>query len=73
MVQIIIQTKFNVNCRNITTIVSFHSPCIPYTVFLAGTVKPALAVTRLSRGPALAVEIPWSQLFSTFYEANLPA
>ena len=37
------------------------------------TVKPALAVTCLSRGPALAVSFLWSQFFSTFYEANLPA
>ena len=41
--------------------------------FMPNTVKPALAVTRLSRGTALAVEIPGSQLFSTFYEATLPA
>ena len=38
--------------------------CAPYTV------KPALAVTRLSRKPALAVKIHWSQVILVLYEAN---
>ena len=40
---------------------------------ICATVKPALAVARLSRGPALAVSLSRSQFILTFYEANLPA